>query len=117
MGVRIFLGVLALVALLSFIVMSLWNGILVPVLHIGVISFWQALGIFILAKILFGFGGFRPGWGRKHEGGHFEWKRKMYERWQNMPLEEREKFKHEFRERCRSWKKAAEPRQEQAGAE
>ena len=52
----ILLGVLA-VLFFSFIVMTLWNNILVAVLHVGVISFVQAIGILVLSKILFS--GFR----------------------------------------------------------
>src|SRR6202012_102484 len=71
----------------SGIVMLLWNGILPAVLHIGTITFWQAAGILLLAKILFG--GFKGrGW---HGGG---WRRRqMWMRWQNMTPEEKEKFR------------------------
>ena len=91
----IILGVLAIIALLSFIVMSLWNIILSPVLHIGVINFWQALGILVLSKILFG-GFHRRHWGsdRRHA-----WQQKFA----TMTPEEREKFKSEWRNRCNRW--------------
>ncbi|HEX4851870.1 MAG TPA: hypothetical protein VFV08_13740 [Puia sp.] len=92
---KIFLfGVLFLTAI-SFVIMALWNNILVPLLHIGVINFWQSLGIFVLSKILFG--GFRGG----HWGRHRYWKNKMSQRWADMTPEEREKFKQEWRDRCR----------------
>ncbi len=35
-------------------VMLLWNSILQPVLHVSAISLWQAAGILLLARILFG---------------------------------------------------------------
>ena len=35
-------------------VMLLWNNILQPVLHVNAISLWQAAGILLLARILFG---------------------------------------------------------------
>ena len=94
--------VLAIVmaAVLSFVVMSLWNNILAVVQHISVITFWQALGILVLSKILFG--GFKDGCGR-HNGGH--WKKDMQEKWHGMTSEEREKIKQEWRNRCRVWKK------------
>ena len=47
------------------------------------ISFWQAVGILLLSKILFG--GFR---GR----GGMSWRHRMGERWERMSPEEREKF-------------------------
>lgn len=81
------------VTAISGIVMLLWNGVLVPVLHLGLINFWQALGVLILSKILFG--GFRGGhWGRHH------WKQRLQERWESMSPEEREKFRSELKNRC-----------------
>ncbi len=109
------LGILVLVcaavALFGFIVMSLWNGILVGVLHVGVIDFWQALGILILSKILFGgFHGKRGGW--RGRGG--PWRKEMMQKWSTMTPEERQKFKQEFRSRCRGdWRDS--PVQNEAG--
>lgn len=102
---------IAAVALLGYVVMSLWNCVLVPVLGVSLITFWQAVGLFILGKILFGgFHGGRCGCGR---GGH--WKNEMKEKWHNMTPEEREKIKQEWRNRCRVWgKKDPDPT---AGAE
>ena len=91
----------AVTALLSYIVMSLWNAILVTVLHVSLITFWQALGILVLSKILFG--GFRGHCGG-HKGSH--WKNEMKEKWQGMSEEEREKIKQEWRNRCRVWKRS-----------
>ena len=45
------------IAVFSAIVMLLWNSILPSVLHVGTITFWQAAGLLLLAKLLFG--GFR----------------------------------------------------------
>jgi Ca2+/H+ antiporter, TMEM165/GDT1 family len=56
------------------------------------IGFWQALGLLILSKILFGFRG-RP-------GGGMYWRRRMMERWQQMTPEEREKFRAGMQGRC-----------------
>jgi len=42
------------VILFSSIVMFLWNSALQPALHVGAITLWQAAGILLLAKILFG---------------------------------------------------------------
>ena len=50
------------------------------------VTFWQALNILILSRILFG--GFRR---RPVYGGH--WKPRMSDRWQQMTPEEREKFR------------------------
>lgn len=97
----IFLG-LAAVALFTLLVMSLWNAILVPVLHVGAVSFWQAAGILVLSKILFGgFKGRGGGpWGGR--GRHFKYE--MREKWANMSPEEKDKMKQEWRHRCNMWK-------------
>jgi hypothetical protein len=80
------------------IVMLLWNNVLAPVAQISTITFWQALGILILSKILFG--GFRGGgWGPRRS----YWRQRMMQKWDNMTPEEREKFKTEWRNRCGRW--------------
>lgn len=77
--------VVLFVALLGFVVMSLWNWLMPALFGLKAIGYWQALGLFILAKILFG--GFRGSRG----GGR--WRHRMRERWERMTPEEREKFR------------------------
>ena len=83
---------IALVAVLSFVVMSLWNT-LVPSLFGGpALRFWQAAGLLVLSRILFG------GW-RGHGARHGHWRQRMWrERWESMTPEERarvrEKLQH-----------------------
>lgn len=84
--------VAAFISLFSYIVMSLWNAILPDVLHVSTINFWQAMGILVLSKILFG--GFGGWGGKKHE-----WKRRMQEKWQHMTPEEREQFRESLKNR------------------
>jgi hypothetical protein len=86
------IGLLA-VTVFSFIVMRLWNWLTPELFGWHVISFWQALGILVLSKILFG--GFR---GRP--GAHLYWRRRMMERWAQMTPEEREKFRQSMRGHC-----------------
>jgi hypothetical protein len=102
-GIIVF--VFAFIVGLSFAVMALWNNILVGVLHVGAITFWQALGIFGLAKILFGgFPGPRGRWG----GGRWrQMDNGMKQKWMNMSPEEREKFKQEWKSRCGGWNRHA----------
>ena len=97
------IGLIAVVAatVFGFLVMSLWNWLAPAVFGLHTITFWQALGILILSKILFG--GFR---GRPGHGGH--WRRRMSERWQQMTPEEREKFRQGLFSRCGQTKVAAE---------
>lgn len=122
-GLR-FLGFAILfVSLAGLIVMTLWNALLPPILGVSTISFWQALGLLVLSRILFGGYGFgrgswrggygRRGWryggrasssGRANPGranpGRAEWKQKMAERWQQMTPEQREHMKVQWRNRC-----------------
>src|SRR5258706_8083988 len=92
-----FLLFIPLVALGVFvfgeIVMILWNGVLTPVLNVHTVTFWQGLGILALSKVLFssfrGRGGPRRGY----------WRERMM--WNNMTPEQKEKFKEEWKDRCR----------------
>jgi len=106
MLMKIFLFAAIFLVVFSFIVMALWNNILVAVLHVSAISFWQALGIFALAKILFG------GFHGAHWGRH-QWRNKMQQRWANMTPEDREKFKQEWKNRCGRRFEGSEPFEEQ----
>ncbi len=85
------IGIVA-VTVFGFILMSLWNWLAPAVFGARTISFWQALGILILSKILFG------GFGRPSHG--FHWKDRMRERWARMTPGERETFRHGMRNRC-----------------
>src|SRR5450755_4644617 len=93
----ILLSVFAIISLLSFIVMSIWNNILVAVLHVTAVTFWQAFGIFALSKILFGGFPGKRGWGPGRHGGRMD---SMREKWMNMSPEERSNFKKEWRGGC-----------------
>src|SRR6516165_1778759 len=87
------IGIIAL-ALFGFVVMSLWNWLMPPIFGLRVISFWQALGLVVLSKILFG--GFHT-----HQGRYAAWRHRMRERWGSMTPEEREKFREGVRDFCR----------------
>ena len=85
---------LAFIGIFAFgsIVMLLWNALMPVIFHLPLISFWQALGLLILTKILFS--GFRG-------GPRSRWKRdSLKEGWANMTPEEREKFKQKWGRRC-----------------
>ncbi len=79
---------------LAFVVMYLWNFAISPTFEINEISYWQAMAILVLSKILFG--GFR---GRGRSGP--PWRRKWKRKWDNMSSEDRQKFRAEWRKRCR----------------
>ena len=73
----------------------LWNWILVDAAGMNPISIWQAIGLLVLARILFGgmFWGGRRQWGKSKRA---EWKKK----WRDMSPEDKEAFKQKWRERC-----------------
>ncbi len=81
-----------LVFLFGSLVMWLWNNALVPVLHVSTVTFWQALGILVLAKILFSSFG-----GRGRSNWSYMKQRMM---WRNMTPEQKEKFREEWKNRC-----------------
>jgi hypothetical protein len=83
-------------ALISYIVMLLWNNLLPDILHASTITYWQAMGILVLSKILFGFGG-------GHGRGGAPWMQHKMERFKNMSPEEQQRFREEMRSRCGKW--------------
>jgi hypothetical protein len=83
MGKALVIGAVLFVVL-GLLVMSLWNALLPAILGVKAIGFWQALGLLVLCRILFGGLGFRPGMFGAH--------RRMHERWMNMTPEQREAF-------------------------
>ena len=94
----IFLPPLAIGAMVLFaflggeIVMRLWNWLLPPLFGWRLLTFWQALGLLALCRILFG------GIGR-HGSGRSGFRYRMKERCGRMTPEERERFRERMRER------------------
>ena len=101
----IWIAPLALVALTAFIVLGgvivqqLWNWLLPMLFGFRQITFWQALGILVLCRILFG--GFRLRGGSR-PGGLI--RRRMSERWERMTPEERDRFRQGM---CGKWSTGA----------
>ena len=89
----ILLVFLLFIAIGGEIVRQLWNWLLPPLFGWRQVTFWQALGILALCRILFG--GF--GW---HGSGRSNFRRRMAERWEQMTPEERERFRQGLRGRC-----------------
>lgn len=89
---KIALLVVAGIAAVGGVVMLLWNWLL-PELFPGVrtIGYWQALGVLLLSKILFGFRGGRGHWHERRQ------------RWESMTPEERAQMKDHFRSRWGRW--------------
>jgi hypothetical protein len=89
---RVLAIVIVAVAVFGFVVSHLWNGLMPSLFGVHTITFWQAVGLIVLARLLFG--GFRPGFGGP------PWRRHMMARWEQMTPEEREKFRAGMRGRC-----------------
>ena len=87
-----FVGVfLTLIAAVSTIVMLLWNAILPEVTGVKPLNFWQAAGLFILSKILFG--GFKGRRGHWKNSDKEHWRSK----WMEMNPEERQSAKSRWK--------------------
>ncbi len=92
--------VILAVAVFGWITMSLWNWLIPELFNGPVLTFWQAMGLLVLSKILFS--GLGKGGG--HGKGH--WKGS----WSRMSPAERERFKQRMEERwCRIPKEASAP--------
>jgi hypothetical protein len=87
------LGLAAFIAIGGEIVHLLWNWLVPALFGWRQITFWQAVGVLALCRILFGGFGFH-GAHRAYSG------RRMAERWAQMTPEEREEFRQRFRARC-----------------
>jgi hypothetical protein len=68
------------------IVMLLWNWLAPALFGLRQVTFWQALGLLTLCRILFGGFGLSGGSSRGS-------RRRMFERWEQMTPEERERFR------------------------
>lgn len=96
----VFFPLFAVAALLlgGLLVMLLWNAILPEVTSVGLLGYWQAVGLLLLSRILFGNWGGKPG-GRNPKQ-HWQRKKAWREKWMNMSEEERAQFKEKWRKRC-----------------
>jgi Ca2+/H+ antiporter, TMEM165/GDT1 family len=99
------------IAIFAFgqLVMFLWNNALVPVLHVSEVTFWQGLGLLLLAKILF------SSFSGKSGSNHYYRKERMM--WDQMTPEQKEKFKFEWRNRSRRWGHKSWPSSEEAAGQ
>lgn len=100
---KIILFVIVGGAVFGFITMELWNALLPQIFGWTRITFWQALGLIILSRILFG--GFHRHSGHRDQCNR-RMKHRMKERWEQMSPEEREKFRKGMR--CNPFVKAGE---------
>lgn len=104
-----FVAPLALVAFIwvgGEVVMHLWNWLLPALFGVRTINFWQALGLLVLSRILFG--------GCGGPGSHrCKSQPPTGERWKKMTPEEREKFRADMRSRwCGGNAPVGEPKEQ-----
>ena len=88
------IGLLAVVAGFGAIVMLLWNWLMPSIFGLGAISFWQALGLLVLCRLLFG--GF--GWHHRMRRGGMHGRNHIREKWMKMTPEQRKEFVKKRRE-------------------
>ena len=86
------LGILLFIAIGGTVVLQLWNWLLPSIFGWPHITFWQALGMLALCRILFG----GSGW---HGSVRSNIRRRMEERCASMTPEERERFRQGMRAR------------------
>lgn len=92
----IVLGALFVCAI-GFSVQLLWNCLIPDLFHGPLITFWQAIGLCLLGKLIFGWHGNGGGpWGMRAKQ---QWRRKMMERMEHMSEEEKDKLREKMR-RC-----------------
>jgi len=89
----ILVGALLFVALGGEVVRRLWNWLLPALFGWREITFWQALGLLVLCRILFGGCGMRG-------SARSSVRRRIAERYESMTPEERERFRQGLRGRC-----------------
>lgn len=88
------------------VVMLLWNAILPPLVSVNAITYWQAVGLLVLCRILFGNfrkpGSFRPPASDYRQHKMHEWK----DKWRQMTPEERARMKDKWKQwwddRCKN---------------
>ena len=82
--------------LAGFVVMWLWNTILPPVAGVGMVNFWQALGLLVLCRLLFG----NLSGNRRRHAPFGRKKVLMRQKWAKMTPEERQEFKRQWKTYC-----------------
>ena len=81
-----------IVAAFSALVMLLWNWLMPTIFGLTVINFWQAVGLFALARILFGGFRFFDKARMMHARMHDESGNRIHKKWNTMSAEQRREF-------------------------
>jgi hypothetical protein len=96
------LGLVVFIFLGGELVRLLWNWLLPPLFGWPELTFWQALAMLALCRILFGSIGLRGGGARSNVRRRMADRMadRIADRWEHMTPEERERFRSRVRERC-----------------
>ncbi len=100
------LGMVIFTAIGGVVVMLLWNWLAPALFGLRLITFWQAIGLLALCRILFGGFGLGGGGHRYNSRGRVRERvservsERLSERWEQMTPEEREKFRQGMRSGC-----------------
>jgi len=78
---------IVVLAAVSGAVMLLWNLLIPAIFGLTAINFWQALGLFVLARILFGGFGFSKRAMMMRAGDN-----PIHQKWRKMSMEQRKEF-------------------------
>src|SRR5258708_5193354 len=89
---KVLLIVVVAGTLLGFVIMHLWNWLMPALFGLNMITFWQALGLFVLGKLLLG--GFHH-----HHRGRPRWGQPLRQRWDQMSPAEPDRFRAGIRGR------------------
>jgi len=91
------IGIVAL-GVFGWVLKSLWNWLMPELFGVRSITYWQALGLWFLGRLLLGnFNG-------RHNDRH--WRARLIDRWEKMSPEEREKLREKLRHRWGSYDEA-----------
>jgi hypothetical protein len=99
------LGMVIFVTIGGGVVMLLWNWLAPAVFGLRLITFWQAIGLLAVCRILFGGFGFGGGHhrcssrGRVNERVNERVSERLAERWEQMTPEERERIRRGLNDR------------------
>ena len=106
--------VIAMGAVFGLAVMFLWNGLIPKLFNGPVVTFYQAVGLLVLAHVLFRGA---MGWGCCGGGGRRDhWRKRFEEKMAAMTPEEREKFKQKWQQCC-GWGEGEEETKEKGKEE
>lgn len=100
------IGGAAMFALFGLVVMKLWNWLMPAIFGLTAITFWQAIGLFVLARLLFS--GFNGGKGRHNKHDRHDLKREKLRRFCREHRDEYMQSRKDWAEKLRGFKRGEE---------